>query len=67
MKVAEILSYCTVPKSLVDIMSHLGLKDRVNFKRLYIDPLLAEGKLSMTEPDRPTSRNQKYMAVKCDG
>ncbi len=67
LKVAEILSYCTVPKSLVDIMSHLGLKDRVNFKRLYIDPLLTEGKLSMTEPDRPTSRNQKYVAVKCDG
>ena len=27
----------------------LNLKDRVNFKRVYISPLITEGLLSMTE------------------
>lgn len=45
-------------------MNMLDLKDRVNFKRVYISPLIAEGLLTMTEPDNPTSRNQMYVATK---
>ncbi len=45
-------------------MEFVGLKDRVSFKRIYITPLIASGKLAMTEPDNPTSRNQHYVAVR---
>jgi len=35
-------------------------KDRVIFKRIYLDPALADGLIEMTIPDKPTSRLQKY-------
>ena len=44
-------------------MDNIGLKDRVSFKRLYINPMIEEGVLAMTEPDNPTSRNQMYVTV----
>lgn len=60
----RILAFCAEPKSLVDIMQHLELKDRKNVMSVYINPLLAAGVLEMTEPDNPTSRNQMYVTVK---
>ena len=45
-------------------MDLLGLKDRVSFKKVYIDPMIAEGLLVMTEPDNPTSKNQQYVSTK---
>lgn len=61
-----ILNFCKEPKSFWEIMNMLHLKDRVNFKRVYISPLIAEGLLSMTEPDNPTSRNQMFVATKAE-
>lgn len=61
---ALILDFCKEAKSFLEIMNMLDLKDRVNFKRVYISPLIAKGLLTMTEPDNPTSRNQMYVATK---
>ena len=61
-----ILDFCKEPKSFLEIMNMLKLKDRVNLKRVYISPLIAEGLLTMTEPDNPTSRNQMYVATKAE-
>ena len=36
---ALILDFCKEPKSFLEIMSMLNLRDRVNFKRVYISPL----------------------------
>ena len=47
---ALILDFCKEPKNFLEIMNLLNLKDRVNFKRVYISPLIAEGLLSMTDP-----------------
>ena len=44
-------------------MEHIGLKDRKSFIEGYINPLLAEGSIAMTEPDKRTSGNQQYVAV----
>ena len=41
-------------------MEHIGLKHRHNVKHRYIDPLIEEGFLTMTIPEKPNSRNQKY-------
>lgn len=49
---------------MVEIMDYIGLKDRVSFKRTYLIQMLEEGLLSRTEPDKPTSRNQKYISRK---
>ena len=58
-----LLEFCREPKSLADMMEHIGLKDRKSFIEGYINPLLAEGDIAMTEPDKRTSGNQRYVAV----
>lgn len=42
----------------------LGLADKKNLMEVYINPMIAENLLSMTEPSNPTSRNQMYVATK---
>ena len=58
-----LLEFCKEPKTLSEIMKFLGLKDRKNFIEGYINPLLEEGTLAMTEPDKPTSGNQRYITI----
>ncbi len=58
----SIIEFCNEPKTLMEIMRHLGYKDRVKFKRNHINPLLNNG-LTMTIPEKPNSRNQRYVAL----
>lgn len=57
----RVLTYCKRPRSLTEILQHLGLKDRKNFMEGYINPMLADGRLSMTDSENPTSSIQKYI------
>ena len=59
----RILDYCKNPKTLAEIMEFLGLKDRKSLVETYVDPMIADGRLSMTAPDRPTSSSQRYVKV----
>lgn len=58
----KIIEFCKEPRSLAEIMLYLGYKDRVKFKKKYINPLMSNA-LSMTIPNKPNSRNQKYIAT----
>ena len=58
------MEFCVEPKSLLDILQHLGLKNRENLMDVYINPMIGAGVLEMTEPDNPTSRNQMYVTTK---
>ncbi|MDO4664097.1 MAG: AAA family ATPase, partial [Erysipelotrichaceae bacterium] len=60
---AAILEFCVEPRSKVEILEYCGYKNARKFTQNYLWPLLDEGKLKMTLPDKPTSRNQKYIAV----
>ena len=62
----QLLEFCSEPKSLLDIMQHLGLKARKNVMNVYITPMIDTGVLKMTEPNNPTSRNQMYVTVKME-
>ena len=42
-------------------MNEIGYKSNKTLKRNYIKPLIENGKLKMTIPEKPTSRNQKYI------
>ena len=53
----------TYPMSAVELMEKLGLKSRVTFRKNYIQPALEAGLIAMTDPDTPTSRNQRYFKV----
>lgn len=57
----SILKYCYEPRSLQELMLHLGKKDRTKFTRSYIVPLLEKELLQRTLPDKPQSSNQKYL------
>lgn len=44
----------------MEIIILLHFSNRTKFRNKYINPLIAEGLLAMTVPDRPNSRLQKY-------
>lgn len=43
-------------------MEKYEFKRKTNFRNKYINPLIEKGKLSLTIPDKPFSKNQQYIA-----
>lgn len=60
---ASILEFCVVPRSRKEIQEFVGLSNRGHFNKAYLKPLIEEGRLKMTIPEAPNSRNQKYVVV----
>lgn len=58
-----ILQYCAIPRGRKEITEHCGYKDMRHFSSNFLKPLLESGRLRMTIPDKPNSRNQKYIAA----
>lgn len=58
MKVIEIY-----PQSATELMQKLNLKSRIGFRKNYLQPAIEAGLIGMTEPNKPTSKNQKYFKV----
>jgi ATP-dependent DNA helicase RecG len=61
---ASILAFCAVPRSRAEIQAYLGLKDREHFRLNILQPLLKNGSLIPTIPDKPNSPRQKYLAAR---
>lgn len=57
---SEILEYCKTPRSIKEILEFCGAKSRTTFIKNHLAPLISEGKLRMTIPDKPNSKKQKY-------
>ena len=57
----QILSFCSLPRSKKEIAEFCGYRDLRNFTLHYINPLLETGQLVMTIPEKPKSRNQRYV------
>lgn len=62
-KIKLILEFCKTPKSIKEIMEYIGLKHRPTFIYNYLNPLLEQEKIQMTIPEKPKSRNQKYITI----
>ena len=45
-------------------MQACGMKNKAHFLKAYLKPMLETGELQLTVPDKPNSRNQKYIAVR---
>jgi ATP-dependent DNA helicase RecG len=58
------LQFCTTPRSTKEIMQHLGLSHRESFRNTILLPLIRDGKIVLTIPDKPNSSKQKYVTVK---
>ena len=57
----KIIEFCAEPKSREEIQLFVGIAHREYFRAKILKPLLDSGKLKMTIPDKPNSRNQKYV------
>lgn len=60
LKKIQLLKFCEEPKTRVEMQSFLELKNRENFRKNYLIPLIESGELVLTIPDKPNSKNQKY-------
>ena len=58
-----LLEFCAEPKSRDEMQAYIDVSSRSHFSKFYLKPLLASGKLEMTLPDKPKSKNQKYITV----
>lgn len=63
-RIAELLKVIEpYPQSATELMEKLNLKSRAGFRKNYLQPALDAGLIGMTEPDKPTSKNQKYFKI----
>ena len=62
-RLVELTEFCSMPRSKREMMNYLGFTDSKNFRERYLVPLLEAGKIEMTIPDKPNSKNQKYKKV----
>ncbi len=61
---ANLLEFCKIPRSRQEIAEYLGVKTVFYAMSHYVKPLVERGELEMTMPDKPKSRNQKYVSVR---
>ena len=59
----DLLAFCRTPRSRQEIADYIGVKTVFYVMKHYVEPLLQSGQLAMTIPEKPKSRNQKYVAV----
>ncbi|MEX0964386.1 MAG: hypothetical protein WDZ52_10165 [Pseudohongiellaceae bacterium] len=59
----NILEFCSQPRSMTEIMTYTGLKDREHFRTEILKPLIDQGLLQLTQPGKPASRLQRYVTT----
>lgn len=59
-KLLEVMEY-DVPYTGNALMERLGLKAKEGFRRNYLHPAIEMNLIKMTIPDKPNSRNQRYV------
>ncbi len=62
-RLEELVEFCSIPQSKRNMMDYIGLTDSKSFRERYLVPLINAGRIEMTIPDKPKSRNQKYRKV----
>lgn len=50
-----------IPYTAISLMERLALHSRETFRKNYLNPAMELGMVSMTIPDKPQSRNQRYV------
>lgn len=59
-KLLAVMEY-DIPYTSKTLMERLGLKSREGFRRNYLHPAIELNLIRMTIPDKPNSRNQRYI------
>ena len=59
----HIIDFCSEPKGILEIAVYLGYKEKKSVRK-FLKPLLEQGRIAMTMPEKPNSRFQKYITIK---
>lgn len=59
----DLVEFCRTPRSRKEIADYLGVQTVFYAMKHYVQPLLKEGKLQMTRPDKPKSSSQRFYTV----
>ena len=59
----KILTLCLIPHSRYEILNDLEVNVGAASYRKYIQPLIQSNLLQLTIPDKPKSKNQKYVTT----
>lgn len=62
-KTAAILEFCHTPRSRQEISEFLGVTSTTYAIKRYVQPLIDEGRIKLSNPNAPGSRSQKYTTV----
>lgn len=57
----KLLEFCSAPRTRQEMQEFFQIKSERYFREKIIRPLLESGRLKRTIPDKPNSRNQKYI------
>ena len=60
----SLAEFCETPRTRKEIMEFIGAKNNYYSFTKKVKPLIDSGQLALTIPDKPKSKNQKYIAVK---
>lgn len=59
----DLLEFCRNPRTRKEIAEYLGIGTTFYAMKNYVQPLVDSGKLKLTIPDKPKSRNQKFFTL----
>jgi ATP-dependent DNA helicase RecG len=57
----KLVDFCSIERSRDEMMALLLISSRSYFQQNILKPLLESGRIKMTIPDKPKSKNQKYI------
>ena len=60
-KLKSLLEFCEIERSRREMQEFCGIKTDEYFRKSIVNPMLELGLIQMTIPDKPKSRNQKYI------
>ena len=61
-KLLDVMEY-DIPYASKALMEKMGLKSKEGFRRNYLRPAMEMGLIRMTIPEKPNSRNQRYVKI----
>ena len=62
-RLSSLLDYCSEPRTRKEIQDFLGIRTVEYVRKRIIKPMLLNSLVARTLPDKPNSRNQKYIRI----
>lgn len=60
-RIVNLLEFCLEARTRQEMQDFIGMTSREHFRKNILKPLLEAGKIRMTLPSKPNSKNQKYI------